>query len=69
MFLQFRSRMCYYSVPIYVLSSVRQELFHLQRELLRERTRNSVLLEQRKPINIHRWRCLEVTKNSFHVYV
>ncbi|CAF93386.1 unnamed protein product, partial [Tetraodon nigroviridis] len=39
--------------------NLRRELFHLQRELLRERTRNSVLLEQRKPINIHRWRCLE----------
>ncbi|TNM84643.1 hypothetical protein fugu_008821 [Takifugu bimaculatus] len=38
---------------------LRRELFHLQRELLRERTRNSVLLEQRKPVNIHRWRCLE----------
>lgn len=36
-------------------------MFYLQEELLRERTRNSVLLEQRKPINIHRWRCLEVT--------
>lgn len=39
----------------------RRELFHLQRELLRERTRNSVLEEQLKPINIHRWRRLEVT--------
>ncbi|KAM8899578.1 cilia- and flagella-associated protein 58 isoform 1-T1 [Spinachia spinachia] len=38
---------------------LRQELFHLQRELLRERTRYSVLEEQLKPINIHRWRQLE----------
>nr|XP_019941068.1 PREDICTED: cilia- and flagella-associated protein 58 [Paralichthys olivaceus] len=38
---------------------LRRELFHLQRELLRERTRNSVLQEQLKPINIHRWRRLE----------
>uniref|UniRef100_A0A3Q1J0C3 Cilia- and flagella-associated protein 58 central coiled coil domain-containing protein n=1 Tax=Anabas testudineus TaxID=64144 RepID=A0A3Q1J0C3_ANATE len=38
---------------------LRRELFHLQRELLRERTRNSVLEEQLKPINIHRWRRLE----------
>uniref|UniRef100_A0AAV2JDF6 Cilia- and flagella-associated protein 58 central coiled coil domain-containing protein n=1 Tax=Knipowitschia caucasica TaxID=637954 RepID=A0AAV2JDF6_KNICA len=38
---------------------LRQELFHLQRELLRERTRNSILEEQLKPINIHRWRRLE----------
>ncbi|XP_034745536.1 cilia- and flagella-associated protein 58 [Etheostoma cragini] len=38
---------------------LRRELFHLQRELLRERMRNSVLEEQLKPINIHRWRRLE----------
>ncbi|XP_076607181.1 cilia- and flagella-associated protein 58 [Chaetodon auriga] len=38
---------------------LRRELFHLQRELLRERTRNSVLEEQLKPLNIHRWRRLE----------
>ncbi|KAM7374887.1 hypothetical protein PAMP_007521 [Pampus punctatissimus] len=38
---------------------LRRELFHLQRELLRERTRTSVLEEQLKPINIHRWRRLE----------
>lgn len=38
----------------------RRELFHLQRELLRERTRSSVLEEQLRPINIHRWRRLEV---------
>ncbi|MED6256281.1 hypothetical protein ATANTOWER_023240 [Ataeniobius toweri] len=38
---------------------LRTELFHLQRELLREKTRNSVLEDQLKPINIHRWRRLE----------
>ncbi|XP_008330704.1 cilia- and flagella-associated protein 58 [Cynoglossus semilaevis] len=38
---------------------LRREMFHLQRELLRERMRNSVLEEQLKPINIHRWRRLE----------
>ncbi|XP_063751732.1 cilia- and flagella-associated protein 58 isoform X2 [Eleginops maclovinus] len=38
---------------------LRRELFHLQRELLRERMRNSVLEDQLKPINIHRWRRLE----------
>lgn len=38
---------------------LRQELFHLQRELLRERNRTSILEEQLKPINIHRWRRLE----------
>lgn len=35
-------------------------MFHLERELLRERMRSSVLEEQLKPINIHRWRRLEV---------
>uniref|UniRef100_A0A3Q4AT91 Cilia- and flagella-associated protein 58 central coiled coil domain-containing protein n=1 Tax=Mola mola TaxID=94237 RepID=A0A3Q4AT91_MOLML len=38
---------------------LRRELFHLQRELVRERTRKGVLEEQLKPINIHRWRHLE----------
>ncbi|KAM4726208.1 cilia- and flagella-associated protein 58 [Anableps anableps] len=38
---------------------LRTELLHLQKELLRERTRNSVLEDQLKPINIHRWRQLE----------
>uniref|UniRef100_UPI0037E95453 cilia- and flagella-associated protein 58 n=1 Tax=Semicossyphus pulcher TaxID=241346 RepID=UPI0037E95453 len=38
---------------------LRRELFYLQRELLRERMRNSVLEDQLKPINIHRWRRLE----------
>ncbi|XP_034538757.1 cilia- and flagella-associated protein 58 [Notolabrus celidotus] len=38
---------------------LRRELFHQQRELLRERMRNSILEDQLKPINIHRWRRLE----------
>ncbi|KAM3601496.1 uncharacterized protein V6R79_013731 [Siganus canaliculatus] len=38
---------------------LRREMFHLQRELQRERARNSVLEAQLKPINIHRWRRLE----------
>ncbi|XP_038153745.1 cilia- and flagella-associated protein 58 [Cyprinodon tularosa] len=38
---------------------LRTELVHLQEELLRERTRNRVLEDQQKPINIHRWRQLE----------
>ncbi|KAM6907332.1 cilia- and flagella-associated protein 58 isoform 4-T4 [Xenentodon cancila] len=41
------------------IEELRQELFQLQKELLRERSRNSVLEEQLKPINIHRWRQLE----------
>uniref|UniRef100_A0A3P9P8R4 Cilia and flagella associated protein 58 n=1 Tax=Poecilia reticulata TaxID=8081 RepID=A0A3P9P8R4_POERE len=40
---------------------LRTEQLHLQTELLRERTRNSVLEDQLKPINIHRWRQLEVS--------
>uniref|UniRef100_A0A3B3VMS6 Cilia and flagella associated protein 58 n=1 Tax=Poecilia latipinna TaxID=48699 RepID=A0A3B3VMS6_9TELE len=38
---------------------LRTEQLRLQTELLRERTRNSVLEDQLKPINIHRWRQLE----------
>uniref|UniRef100_A0A3Q2E2H4 Cilia and flagella associated protein 58 n=1 Tax=Cyprinodon variegatus TaxID=28743 RepID=A0A3Q2E2H4_CYPVA len=38
---------------------LRTELVHLQEELLRERTRNRVLEDQQRPINIHRWRQLE----------
>lgn len=47
----------------------RRELFHLQRELVRERTRKSVLEEQLKPINIHRWRHLEVRDMFSVVFV
>ncbi|XP_013883448.1 cilia- and flagella-associated protein 58 [Austrofundulus limnaeus] len=43
------------------MEELRTQLFHLQNELLRERTRNSILEEQLKPINIHRWRRLEGT--------
>ncbi|KAM8834934.1 cilia- and flagella-associated protein 58 [Synchiropus picturatus] len=38
---------------------LRRELIHLQKELLRERSRNSDLKDQLKSINIHRWRRLE----------
>ncbi|XP_027886375.1 cilia- and flagella-associated protein 58 [Xiphophorus couchianus] len=38
---------------------LRMEQLRLRTELLRERTRNSVLEDQLKPINIHRWRQLE----------
>lgn len=40
----------------------RRKLFYLQKELLKERTRNTTLEEQLKPVNIHRWRLLEVTQ-------
>ena len=38
----------------------RRELYHIQRELLRERTRCKALEEElENPMNIHRWRRLE----------
>ena len=44
----------------------RRELYHVQRELLRERTRCKALEEElENPMNIHRWRKLEV---HVHVY-
>ena len=39
----------------------RQELFHMQREFLKERTRCRALEEElENPMNVHRWRKLEV---------
>ncbi|XP_077448840.1 cilia- and flagella-associated protein 58 [Stigmatopora argus] len=38
---------------------LKRELFAVQRELAKERTRNGVLQEQLNPVNIHRWRRLE----------
>ena len=39
----------------------RREVYHTQRELLRERTRCKALEEElENPMNIHRWRKLEV---------
>ncbi|XP_071376273.1 cilia- and flagella-associated protein 58-like [Centroberyx affinis] len=44
---------------------LRRELFHLQRELLRERTRYRAMEEQlEKPMKIHRWRMLEASDPS-----
>lgn len=41
---------------------VRREVYHTQRELLRERTRCKALEEElENPMNIHRWRKLEVS--------
>ena len=43
-----------------VLPASRRELYHIQRELLRERTRCKALEEElENPMNIHRWRKLE----------
>ena len=45
----------------YVTMLCRRELYHVQRELLRERTRCKALEEElENPMNIHRWRKLEV---------
>jgi predicted RNase H-like nuclease (RuvC/YqgF family) len=42
------------------VDGLRQEIYRLQRELLRERTRVKVLEEElENPMNIHRWRKLE----------
>lgn len=42
----------------------RRELYHCQRELLRERTRCKALEEElENPMNIHRWRKLEVSSS------
>jgi len=39
----------------------RRELYHVQREILKERTRCKALEEElENPMNIHRWRKLEV---------
>jgi len=39
----------------------RREVYHLNRELLREKTRSKALEEElENPMNIHRWRKLEV---------
>ena len=47
---------------------LRRELYHIQRELLRERTRCKALEEElENPMNIHRWRKLEVGVASGHV--
>lgn len=47
----------------------RRKLFYLQKELLKERTRNTTLEEQLKPVNIHRWRLLEVNHAGFLVFL
>ena len=50
-----------WSVHFAVHVLCRRELYHLQRDLLRERTRCKALEEElENPMNIHRWRKLEV---------
>lgn len=43
------------------VEDLRSEVYNIQRELLRERTRCKALEEElENPMNIHRWRKLEV---------
>ncbi|XP_072477797.1 cilia- and flagella-associated protein 58 isoform X4 [Notamacropus eugenii] len=47
------------------VEELRQELFHMQREFLKERTRCRALEEElENPMNIHRWRRLEASDPS-----
>lgn len=47
------------------VSDLRQEVFHLNRDLARERLKVTALEEEvQTPLNIHRWRKLEV-RNAF----
>lgn len=44
------------------VEDLRSEVYNIQRELLRERTRCKALEEElENPMNIHRWRKLEVS--------
>ncbi|KAM8912088.1 cilia- and flagella-associated protein 58 isoform 2-T2 [Lycaon pictus] len=47
------------------VDELRQELFHMQREFLKERTRCRALEEElENPMNVHRWRKLEASDPS-----
>ncbi|KAM4702756.1 cilia- and flagella-associated protein 58 [Rhinophrynus dorsalis] len=47
------------------VEDLRREVFHMQRELLRERTRCRALEEElENPMNVHRWRKLEASDPS-----
>ena len=48
------------------VEELRREVYNMQRELLRERTRCKALEEElENPMNIHRWRKLEVRTSFF----
>ena len=52
------------------LCTYRRELYHVQRELLREQTRCKALEEElENPMNIHRWRKLEGSDPSTYEMV
>jgi len=49
------------SLPVCFCSDGRQEVFHMQRELLKERTRCRALEDELKnPMNVHHWRKISV---------
>ncbi|XP_057188652.1 cilia- and flagella-associated protein 58 isoform X2 [Triplophysa rosa] len=49
------------------VEDLRQEVFHMQRELLKERTRCRALEEElSSPMNVHRWRKLEASDPSMY---
>lgn len=49
------------TLPVFLCSDGRHEVFHMQRELLKERTRCRALEDELgNPLNVHRWRKLEV---------
>ena len=57
----FANKQFHYLFILMAVDSCRRELYHVQREFLRERTRCKALEEElENPMNIHRWRRLEV---------
>ncbi|UJR14268.1 hypothetical protein I4U23_001259 [Adineta vaga] len=50
---------------VFSTNDLKRELFHIQRELIRERTRCRALEEElENPLNVHRWRKLEASDPS-----
>ena len=59
----------YNVMNICYLCIFRREVYHIQRELLRERTRCKALEEElENPMNIHRWRKLEVCQTVLQTH-
>lgn len=62
--------MCAQWADVHLCDLCRRELYHIQRELLKERTRCKALEEElENPMNIHRWRKLEVGGAGGHVTI
>ena len=50
---------------VFNTNDLKRELFHIQRELIRERTRCRAMEEEMEnPMNVHRWRKLEASDPS-----